>query len=109
MNIDPDLSEQEQQEFAALIARRLESLARGDPAEPETWRRVAQKLGCRVDIYRDPDGSYGTYAPNPETPGAGLITYNTSQPKRTQARVLVDLLSHHLRHWWIPDEAPGER
>ena len=55
-----------------------------------------------MDIYRDPNGGYGTYVPDADTVGAGLITYNTAQPSETQIRVLKELLVHHLLHWWKP-------
>ena len=105
MSKDPNLSPPERRRFDEQIARRLGALAQGDPADPETWRRVARKLRCRVDIYRDPDaGAFGAYVPDPEALGTGLITLNTAQPTVTQVRVLVKLLAEHLAHWWIPEE-----
>jgi hypothetical protein len=103
---DPKLSPEEDDELILEIARRLTRLVRGNPDEPEAWRRVARKLGCQVDIFRDPTlERFGDYAPDPDVPGRGLLTVNTSQPPATQVRVLWRLLAHHLRHYWIPELA----
>ncbi len=99
----PHLSSRTKQEAAQLIAHKLLRLAEGRSDDPATWRRVAERIGCRAVSYHAPGCGRGEYAATgPE--GIGVIAVNTAYSPSIQARVWIHEIAHHELRVWIPPQ-----
>lgn len=88
-------AERFERQVARLLARKLLRLADGrDIHSPDTWRAVAEEIGCRVLDYTAPHGPLGEFCPTYS--GGGCITYNKAATSFMQVRTLVHELGHFL-------------
>jgi hypothetical protein len=98
-----------EQEAAELIAAKLGRLAEGEGmlTDPDTWRRVAARMGVHVEDYCVPGAHRGECSLSAHDADLGVLFVNTAYAPPEQAPVFVHELAHLELLAWIPPRLAG--
>jgi hypothetical protein len=97
-----ELSDDDRNEAAYIIARRLLQVVEGDVGDPDAWERYATEQGFCIELISDVQQPPGRYVPPEQPEGASGIRINGAFDRQTQARAWVHELAHDALWRWIP-------